>query len=374
VRAAARVAVEGAPVRAVRDATRGDGPAARTVRVVPAVSVLAEPRVSVVPLGRSDGPPSAFPVRLEVRGQAAGQAVARIDAAPGWKVDPESRDVRLAPGDTARLTLSVAPAAALGPGETTLSGSVRTADGATYRRGYELIDDPHIRARALYRPAEVRAGDFEARLPAGLTVGYVAGTGDDAPQALRQLGARVTELSPADLAGGDLERFDAILLGIRAYEVRPDLVKANPRLLEYVNDGGTLVVQYYRFERAPEGLAPYPMTARLQDRVTDETAAVRLLDASHRALSWPNRITQADFDGWVQERGLYFPREIDPHFVPLLEMADPGEAPQKGALLVAPYGKGTYVYTGLSLFRQLPEGVPGAYRLLANLVSLGAER
>jgi hypothetical protein len=251
---------------------------------------------------------------------------------------------------------------------------VRTADGATSRRGYELIDYPHIQARALYRPAEVRARAFEARLPAGLTVGYVAGTGDEAPQALRQLGARVTELSPADLAGGVLERFDAILLGIRAYEVRPELAKANPRLLDYVKDGGTLVVQYYRFERAPEGLAPYPMTARLQDRVTDETAAVRLLDASHRALSWPNRITQADFEGWVQERGLYFPREIDSHFVPLLEMADPDEAPQKGALLVAPYGKGTYVYTGLSLFRQLPEGVPGAYRLLANLVSLGAER
>jgi hypothetical protein len=202
------------------------------------------------------------------------------------------------------------------------------------------------------------------RVPQGLRVGFVPGSGDDAA-----------------LASADLSRYDAILLGIRAYEVRPDTVNAaavhnNPRLLEYVRNGGTLVVQYYRFENAPRDavMGPYPLTAVLQSRITDENAPVRLLAPNHPALSSPNRITEADFQGWIQERGLYYPREWDAHFTPLIEMADPGEAPQQSAILVAPYEKGTYVYTGLSLFRQFPEGVPGAYRLLANLVSLKGAR
>jgi hypothetical protein len=272
------------------------------------------------------------------------------------------------------VKLTVAPPASVSTGDSDLRATFRAEDGAEYQRGYTLIDYPHIRPEPLYRPADTRVRAFEVKLPPALRVGFVAGVGDDAPAALRQMGAEVTELSAEELATGDLSRFNTILLGIRAYEVRPDLVKENARLLDYVRNGGTLVVQYYRFERAPQGFAPYPLTARLQSRVTDEVAPVRLLAPDSPALSWPNRITTADFEGWVQERGLYFPSDVDSHFTPLLEMADPGEAPQRGALLVAPYGKGTYVYTGLSLFRQFPAGVPGAYRLLANLVSLGAKR
>jgi hypothetical protein len=187
------------------------------------------------------------------------------------------------------------------------------------------------------------------------------------------MGAEVTMLDEAALATGDLSRFQAIVTGIRAYEVRPDLVKNNARLLDFARAGGTLVVQYNRFERVREPFTPYPLTARLQDRVTDETAPVRILAPEHQALTWPNRITQADFEGWVQERGLYYPTDIDSHFTALLEMNDPGDPPLKGGLLVAPLGRGTYVYTGLALFRQFPDGVPGAYRILANLVSLGVK-
>jgi hypothetical protein len=200
----------------------------------------------------------------------------------------------------------------------------------------------------------------------------VEGAGDDAPAALRQLGVEVTPLGPDDLASGDLDHFDAILTGIRAYEVRPDLVANNRRLLQYAQRGGTVVVQYNKYEYTEPGIAPFPVEmARPHDRVTDETARVTLLDPSHPALSWPNRISDEDFAGWTQERGLYFLSEWGDAFTPLLEMADPGEAPKRGSLLVADLGRGRYVYTGLAFFRQLPEGVPGAYRLLVNLLSLG---
>jgi len=166
-----------------------------------------------------------------------------------------------------------------------------------------------------------------------------------------------------------------VIVGIRAYELRPDLRASNARLLDYVRGGGTLIVQYNQYEWSEGGYAPYPLSiARPHDRVTDETAPVTLLDPSHPILSYPNRITDADFEGWVQERGLYFPRTWDERYTPLLEMADPGEEPQRGALLVAKVGDGTYVYTGLALFRQLQAGVPGAYRLLANLLALGEQK
>ena len=186
------------------------------------------------------------------------------------------------------------------------------------------------------------------------------GAGDAIPEALRQLGIEPVLLDEAALAEGNLNSFDVILTGIRAYEVRPDLVANNQRLLDYVQNGGTLIVQYNKYEFPEGNFAPYPVSmSRPHDRVTDESAPVRLLDRSHPVLSMPNRITEQDWEGWVQERGLYFLNTWDPQFTPLLEMADPGEEPLRGALLVAPYGEGTYVYTGLSLFRQLPEGVPG---------------
>jgi hypothetical protein len=199
------------------------------------------------------------------------------------------------------------------------------------------------------------------------------GAGDDAAEALRRLGLEVEPVTAELLRSGDLSGFDVSVAGSRTSEGRPDVIQATDRILEWVEAGGTYIVQYNKQEFVRGGFAPHPLEIRQSaDRVTDETSPVTVLDPAHRAMSRPNRIGPADFEGWVQERGLYFPSGWDDRWTPLLEMNDPGEAALRGSLLVTNHGRGMYVYTGLSLFRQLPEGVPGAYRLLANLVSLGA--
>ncbi|MCY3613164.1 MAG: hypothetical protein OXH51_16690, partial [Gemmatimonadetes bacterium] len=207
-----------------------------------------------------------------------------------------------------------------------------------------------------------------------LRVGYVMGSGDGGPDALRQIGMEVEELGEAELNRGDFSRFDVLVLGVRAYETRPDLAAANEAVLDFARDGGTVIVQYNRYEFPASGLAPYPVTInRPHDRVTDETAPVTILAPASPVFSAPNPIGPADFEGWVQERGLYFLGEWDERYTPVMEMADPGEDPKRGGLLVAEVGEGLYVYTGLAFFRQFPAGVPGAYRLFANLVSMRAE-
>ena len=342
VRAAARVAVDGAAVPATAEVTfrsvdKREGEARRPVRVVPRVSVLLQPELAVVPLDDRTPDSLRFSVRLLAAGDRPTAGVLRLGAPAGWRVTPDSLPLRLDPGAERVESFTLRPPARLAPGDARVTAVLTAGDGARFDQGYTLVDYPHIRPRALYRPAEARVRAFEVHVPRGLSVGYVAGAGDDAPEALRELGIPVTLLGPEALATGDLGRFDAILTGIRAYEVRPDLVAHNDRLLDYVRRGGTLVVQYNKYEFTAPGLAPYPVTmARPHDRVTDEDAAVRLLDPAAKALSWPNRIGPADFEGWVQERGLYFLHSWDPRFVPLLEMADPGEAPLRGALLVGP--------------------------------------
>ena len=195
------------------------------------------------------------------------------------------------------------------------------------------------------------------------------GAGDEVPKALEQIGYRVTLLGENDL--DNLSRFDAVMVGIRAYNTVGWLRYRNERLLQYAEDGGTLVVQYNTNSRlVTDSFAPYPLKLS-RNRVTDETAEVHFLQPQHPVLNTPNKITEADFQGWVQERGLYFPEEWDEAYTPILSMNDPGEEDsQKGSLLVAPYGKGYYIYTGLSFFRELPAGVPGAYRVLTNLLSI----
>ena len=209
------------------------------------------------------------------------------------------------------------------------------------------------------------------RVAEGLRVGYVMGTGDGGFEALRQLGVAVEPLSPERVRAEDFSRVSAIVVGVRAYETRPDLAAANARLLEFARAGGTVIVQYQQYQYPAGDFAPYPVTiSRPHDRVTDETAPVRVLDTAAPVFATPNRITADDFAGWVHERGLYFLSSWDERFTALLEMADPGEAPLHGSLLVAPVGAGLYIYTGLAFFRQFPAGVPGAYRLFANVVSL----
>ena len=251
------------------------------------------------------------------------------------------------------------------------AGTVRaeaTVDGATFSHDVVRIDYPHIPPIALAPAAEARLVR-EDTLVRAKRIGYVMGSGDEVPEALRQLGLEVTLLSDEELATAPLGRYDAIVAGVRAYNTRKRLATVQSRLLDYVKDGGTYVVQYNTSqELVTPDAGPFPLKLS-RDRVTVEEAPVRLLDPDHPLLSVPNRIGPRDFEGWVQERGLYFPGSWDERYEALLAMADPGEKETKGALLVARHGKGTFVYTGLAFFRQLPAGVPGAYRLFANLVS-----
>jgi hypothetical protein len=208
-------------------------------------------------------------------------------------------------------------------------------------------------------------------VPEGLHIGYIAGDYDLLPANLRQIGIRVDMLDEAALAFGNLSQYDAIVVGIRAYELRPDVMRANGRLLAYVRNGGTLLVQYER-DFAWNRLKPAPFPASMPDqtsRVTVPTAPVSFLAPQNPLLNDPNKITQADFDSWVQERGLYFWGDFDSRYQPVLGIADPGKPETKGSLVYARDGKGVYIYTGLSFFRELPAGVPGAYRLFVNLLS-----
>ncbi|HEX7050135.1 MAG TPA: NEW3 domain-containing protein, partial [Longimicrobiales bacterium] len=393
VRALARVAVADVEIPIEREvqyltAIPTLGEVHRPVRVVPAVSVALEPTVAVLPLNggvaamATNGKKAStdtgldFSVELVAEAPDGVTGTLALELPAGWRAEPESRILRFTgPGERRQVTFRVFPPADATAGTHQVRAVFQTANGRRYDRGYQLIDYPHIRPRPLYSDAVSTVRTFDVRVAPGLRVAYVPGAGDRVPQALAQLGVRPDIIEPADLAAADLDAYDVVVLGIRAYEHRPELRTQNRRLLDYVERGGTLIVQYNQYTFSEGDYAPYPLEiARPHDRVTDETAPVRILDPSHPAVSWPNRITDADFEGWVQERGLYFPHTWDAHYQPLLEMSDPGEEPLRGALLVAPYGEGTYVYTGIAFFRQLPAGVPGAYRLFANLLSLGAER
>ena len=201
-------------------------------------------------------------------------------------------------------------------------------------------------------------------------MGYIRGVGDNVAPALSALGVPLTVIEPSAIPATDLSKFSAVVVGPRAYESSAELVANNSRLLEFARNGGTLVVQYGQHEMTQPGMMPFPITInRPHDRVTDENAPVRILDGAASLLNYPNRIGDADFRGWVQERSLYMPRTFDKAYTAVLSMNDPGEAPNNGALLVAPYGKGVYVYTSLAFFRQLPAGVPGAARLFLNLLA-----
>jgi LmbE family N-acetylglucosaminyl deacetylase len=244
--------------------------------------------------------------------------------------------------------------------------------------GREIAESYQVYAAAdlwrfpLYKPAVSEVISFDLRLPRALQIAYIMGAGDRVPETLEQLGIPVKLLSADDLAAGDLRSYDCIIAGVRAYDVRSDLIASNARLLDYVKQGGVFLVQYNRKNPWNAGhYAPYPTKIASNDhRVTDENAPVTILDPQHPAFNFPNKITQKDFEGWVQERGLYFVQERDPRFKPLLAMSDPGEKALDGGLLVADYGSGKYVLSPLAWFRQLPEGVPGAIRLFVNLISL----
>jgi LmbE family N-acetylglucosaminyl deacetylase len=346
----------------------------RPLIVVDAVDLLIEPRTLVLPASRADAREVAVTVRSLGEGRVSGTL--HVEAPAGYRVDPSHVDVAIDGRDDARVVRFAVRRVAADNGTAASAGMLRArfeTARRTYDRGFTLIDYAHIQPHPLYRSAETRVASFDVAIAPGLHIGYIEGAGDDGAQALRQLGAAVELLDASALAGADLSVYDAIVAGIRAYEVRPDLLAHNQRLLDYARNGGTFIVQYNKYELVENGLMPFPATmSRPHGRVTDYAAPVSLLAPEHPLLSGPNRITAADFDDWVQERGLYFLHTFDERYTPLLAMSDPDQDALAGGLVAARVGSGWYVYTGLALFRQLPEAVPGAYRLLANMVSLGA--
>jgi hypothetical protein len=347
---------------------RVQGELTRPLIVEPPVVVELPDRARMFP----DRSPK--PVDVQVRANVKGTSGdLSLNAPPGWQVEPRSQSFHLADLDQqAVLTFRVSPSPqdAKGP----LRGSAKVGD-RNVDVGMDVIAYPHIPTQVLFHPAEttlVRAGIRNL----AKTVGYVMGAGDELPESLRQIGSEVVLLSADDLARGDLTRFDAIVTGVRAYNTRPDLRANQQRVLEYVKTGGTMVVQYNVLEGGftagdPSLLAmigPYPITVG-RERVTVEEAPVAFPNPPNPLLHQPNEITEKDFEGWVQERGLYFGSTWDSHYQPLFETHDPGQKPQLGGTLYAKYGKGVYIFTAFSWFRELPTGVPGAYRIFANFIS-----
>jgi hypothetical protein len=244
---------------------------------------------------------------------------------------------------------------------------IATLDGETFDKELIEINYDHIPKQSVLVNSEAKIVRLNIK-KAGDKIGYIKGAGDAVPESLRQIGYTVDEINPADINEDNLKNYDAIVLGIRAYNVVKELKFKQKYLLEYVEKGGNMIVQY-NTNRGVDVGAPYKLSLS-RDRVTDEFADVTILDSNHELLNYPNKITEEDFKDWVQERGLYFPNAWDPNFTPLLSMYDKGELPKNGSLLIAKYGKGNYIYTGLSFFRELPAGVSGAYKLFANMLSV----
>jgi hypothetical protein len=347
-------------------AGRGFGDVRESIHVGPELSVALEPPILIAPMRQQT---LQKQVRVTILGNVAGDAVLRLQVPVGWTVEPAEHRIALAAAGqeaTRRFTIQI-PALA-GEGSFQIH-AVADFQGKRFWRGYRIIEYPHIRSHLLYRDAVTHVEAFKVNTPTDLKIGYVMGAGDAVPGAIEQLGIGVSLLSAEDLASADLGRYDTIVVGVRAYELRPDLVANQQRLVDYVREGGTLIVQYQTVEANNVTFAPYP--AKLgRDRVVDETAPVTILEPGHAIFRWPNRITEQDFDGWIQERGLSFLEHWDERFVPLLESHDTGEPARRGGMVMATYGKGQYVYTGYAWFRQLPAGVPGAFRIFANLLSL----
>ena len=320
------------------------------------------PQARILPL---DG--SALPVQVTAHAQEAAQGTVRLQLPAGWRSDPLQQQFNLASvGDTEPLTFLVRPAATA-QGVYNLM-AVAKSGGKTYSSGWRSVGYAGLLPYNLYRPAELKTRKVDVKIAPGLRVGYVMGTGDTVPEAIRELGVTPDLLTPAELTSGNLSAWSVIVVGIRAYSSLPELAAAQPRLDEFVRRGGTLIVQY----QSATFPAPLPLAmGRFPERVVDERDPVKLLAPDNPLLAWPNKITPADFNDWIEERGHSFMDSWAPGYTPLTETADPGQDPQRGGLLVAHPGKGTYIYVAYALYRQLPELIPGAYRLLANLLSAG---
>lgn len=356
------------------------------LKVVPRFSVRMGADIAIIPVaevraGRigtsAAGPPAAVgrEVRVTVTNDTKGASSGQVSLVvpQGWRALPSAIPVEFAREDEAEtVRFTVAPPLQVKPGEYRIRATVR-AGGEPDDQGFQLIEYPHINRRHRILPAETSVKVIDVKVAPNLRVGYVVGVGDQVPPSIEQIGVRLDMLGPDELAWGDLKRYDAIVTGVRAYERRADLRASNHRLLEYVQGGGTLIVQYNKFEFNEAQYGPYPAKVS-SSRVTDENAPVEVLAPQNPVFTTPNRIGEAAWKGWVQERGLYFLGEKDPRYADLVQMEDPfpyNKGMKRGALVEASYGKGRWIYVGLGLWRQLPAGTDGAYQLMANLISLG---
>ena len=355
----------GQTVQTIKRVT-GEGAVLEPLVIGPAIGVSISPRAGIVPLDARSLNVTAV-IHSNVKGPAQGKV--ELALPEGWKSEPSSAKFATAEdGQDQSVTFLVTPAnLAQKRYEIT---AVCEYKGLRYTEGYEVAGYPTLRPYFLYKPATYRLSGVDVTVAPKLDVGYVMGSGDDVPSSLEHLAVRVTSLSPGDVATGDLSQFDVILLGVRAYAAREELRTYNGRILEYVRNGGVLIVQY----NTPEfdhNYGPYPyVMGEDPEEVTDEASKMNILEPSNPIFHWPNKISEADFTGWVEERGSKWLKSWDPQYHALLETHDDGQEPQKGGLLYAKYGKGIYIYNAYAFYRELPEGVPGAYRLFANMISL----
>jgi LmbE family N-acetylglucosaminyl deacetylase len=330
--------------------------------VVPQISVNIGAAAGIVPLGSKA---FLFTVSVKNSQQETADGSLRLELPTGWTSDPSVVQFHLSANVAQPVPFTIYPAD-LSSGNYTLKVTAQSGN-EVFTQGFETVGYPGLRPYYLYRSATYRALGVDVKVAPNLNVGYVMGTGDDVPQALEQLGIHPHSLSAAEIASSDLGHFDVILIGIRAYSNRPELIANSRRLLDYVQGGGTLIVQYQSAGFGSYG--PYPYLLGSAERVVDETAPVKLSDSP--LFQWPNHITSADFEGWIEERGHSFLESWDSHYSAPTETHDPGQEPQHGGLISTAYGKGTYIYVAYALYRQFPEAVPGAYRILANLLSAG---
>lgn len=351
----------------IRDQALGE--VRRRVMVVPRVDISVAPRTLLWPVDRRR--PERFTVTLRHAGLDTTRGTVYLDLPAGWPPVPPQAFELVRPDDRVSVSLLVRPPARLSPGRALVQAYAVDARGQRYDAAQVTVEYPHIREQVQVIPSATGVTVARVALPRSRRIGYVRGAADRVPEALAGVGVGVELLDATTLEQGDLSRYQVIVVGSRAYETDPALGESHGRLLAYVRQGGRLVVQYQQHAFFEGGFAPYPLEVRARhDRVTDETAPVRILASGDPAFHAPNRISGDDWEGWVQERGLYFASRWDQRYQPLVEMADPGTEPLQGGLLVAGVGKGTWIYTGLAFFRQLPAGVPGAFRLFFNLLDL----
>jgi len=345
---------------------------ARPLAVVPAFSVALEPGTQVI--STHNGASTEVTVGVTSSLNRAARGVLRLELPAGWRSEPAQLAVEFARrGEKQDFHFKVFPAG-LQEGRAKVR-AVLEADGEKFSEGYTLVTREDLGNFYYYQPAVQRVSIVDVKAPHDLKIGYIMGAGDDIPTVLAQVGMNVTLISPDKLASESLSGYGTIVLGIRAYDTQKDVAANNQKLLDFVSAGGTLVVQYNTGtgDFNSGHFTPYPAELS-RARVSVEEAPVDILAPDDGVFHYPNTITARDFGGWVQERGLYFMDKWDEHFKPLLSCHDPGEDAQKGGLLRAQYGKGTYIYTGYAFFRQLPAGVPGAVRLYVNLLSAGHEK